>query len=383
MKIDVITFSRAKNYGGILQAYALYHQLETMGHDVEFIDYIIEGSNVQDRSLFVKQMTSKSRIWGMNVITRWLWGLFYYSKIKADYMTFSNFIEERVRFSKKYYSEMELKTDPPIADLYITGSDQVWNSWGSQSPTGREFDLPFYLSFIKNKRKISYASSFGRSQLSEKHYKVVKKYLTDYEALSVREVEGQQILAKAGIESSVVVDPTILCNPKMWKNMTSRQPVEGNYTLVYQVRYDERIAELAKCVTNGKKQDLITICMTQQEKHKIKGKVLMTPKVEEWLSLIKNADLIITDSFHATVFSLLFHKPFLVNSATRKGMSGRITHLLKMLDLSEYEMTDFDIENAEKIISNPIEWDRVDYRMEQLRMDSQKWLKDAVEKNAI
>lgn len=375
MKISIITFSRAKNYGGILQAYALYRYLADQGYECEFIDYILARSNIYDKKSYVDATTCQSRFWGKNKLTKCVWSILIFNKIRADYGVFFNFIEQKAKFSKRYFSLEELIKDPPIADVYITGSDQVWNT---QFTKNEEIDLPFYLAFAKGK-KISYASSFGRDYIRPENEKTIKKYLSDYAHISVREPSGQMILEKLGIDSTVVLDPTLLCKASIWNEICSEKINEQDYILLYQVRFNKGLSDVAKELArkNGKK--LITITMNRNDKRKITGKCVMTPTVKEWLSYIKNADAIITDSFHATVFSILFKKNFAANVATRKEMSGRISNLLKMLELDSHKMTDMSVDTASKIIAADSDWDQVETKLEEKKRFSQDWLKTAIE----
>lgn len=149
MKVALITYTRTKNYGGILQAYGLYSYLRDTGRNVDFIDYIPERCNINDLEVYTKSATRLSKIWGFNRFTEKIWQLLRYPAIKDGYKPFLEFLNSRATFTKPYYSMEELQNDPPQADIYITGSDQVWNS--SFVP-GEKVDAPFYLGFAEGKK---------------------------------------------------------------------------------------------------------------------------------------------------------------------------------------------------------------------------------------
>lgn len=375
MKISLITFSRAKNYGGILQAYALYQYMESLGHDVQFIDYIMARSNVYAPAKFIECATSKSKLWGSNPLMKFIWKQLYFPKIKSDYLKFSKFIERDCKFTERYFSEEELEQNSPESDIFVVGSDQVWNS--EYSPN-QNLELPFYLPFT-NGKKISYASSFGKNTVPESHKSELTRLLQDFSSISVREESGKKILSELGLDATTVLDPTLLFKEDFWSQKCRSIEKDAPYLLLYQVRYSGEIYTVAKQLAKRLGYKVIVVTMNRLDKQYSSNEVIMTPDVELWLSYIKNADLVYTDSFHATVFSILFHKQCVVNSASRKGMASRISNLLELAHLSYLEMTDYDIKTAEKIASSEIDWVDVDEAIEIERCASQLWLKMALE----
>lgn len=376
LKINLITYSRTKNYGGILQAYGLYRYLESREHDVTFIDYIPCRCNISNKKVFIDETTSKSKIWGKNLITKWLFSIIKYPEIKRSFQPFLNFMDTNVSFTKPYNTIEELNADIPVADVYITGSDQVWNS---QFSANQNVDLPFYLPFVKNGKRISYASSFGRDYIPEKDKIQIRDLIGKYDLVSVREKSGQDILNDLGIQSDVVVDPTILCPVKEWNSIATKQ-LENNYILLYQVSFNKQIYNLAKSIAIKSKKKLIIISLDSKDKKNIKEGLKITPKVEDWLSYIKYADGVITDSFHATIFSILFKRQFIVNSATRQAMSTRIDNLLSCVYLQSRIINSFEVDNAFNVMNQSIDWKKCDDNIDILRVKSEKWLNNALEK---
>ena len=374
-RINLITYSRTRNYGGILQAYGLYEYLRQSDYDVSFIDYIPQRCNIQNRKQFVAEAASKSRIWGKNKLTKWMFSIVRYPGIERTFAPFIDFMDAKANFTKPYFSIGELIADTPLADVYITGSDQVWNS---QFTAGQELDLPFYLPFVKDSKKISYASSFGRDYVPKDHKEAVSRMLNQYDAISVRERSGQKILNEMGIASTVVVDPTILCPAEVWEHEAS-QRLGNHYIFLYLISFNKQLYRQAKAMAKKSGKKLITVSLDSRDRKYIHKNLMIAPSINDWLSYIKYADGVITDSFHASVFSILFKKQFLVNSATRKGMSTRINDLLASTGLESRNANTFDLNQAMEMLNDVIDWEFSSKALNSLKEHSSKWLAEAIE----
>lgn len=373
MLIQVITYTRTKNYGGVLQSYGLYNYLNSCRHDVSFIDYVPERCNVEDENAFAECTIGKSRVWGRNALTKLAWRKLEYPRLRKAYEPFRAFLDDRCSFTRRYTSCDELMADPPEADCYITGSDQVWNS--SFTRDGK-VDQPFYLSFATGK-KISYASSFGTSHIPQENAQEVRRLLSRYEHLSVRERSGLQILDSLGLTGDVVCDPTMLCSQDVWDSLASGDVGDG-HVLLYQVHFNKITFDLAHGIAKAKGKRLVVATMNPHDRWKVRGCDLVYPTVEQWLGLIKSADSVVTDSFHACVFSTLFNRPFLVNSGARKQMSSRITDFLEMASIENREIAGGDIGEALRQIDSEIDCDKTAKRIEEKRSESRAWLSNAL-----
>lgn len=373
MKLKIITYARTRNYGGVLQAYGLYNYLSSCGHDVSFIDYVPERCNVEDEKVFAECAIGKSRFWGRNAMTKLIWRKLEYPRLRMAYQPFFAFLDDRCSFTRRYTSCEELIADPPEGDVFITGSDQVWNS--SFTRDGK-LDTPFYLPFA-NGRRISYASSFGNSSLDASNADEILKLLSRYDAISVREKSGLSILESLGLCGVATCDPTMLCDAEVWKAMT---PVGGpsDYVFLYQVRFDRNTLDMAYQAAREMGKRLVVASLDPRDRRRVtKGEVLF-PTIEEWLGLINSADSVITDSFHATVFSLLFNKRFLVNYGNRQAMSSRITELLDRTGLCERGLSGGREAEIAQILNSAVDWDPVERAVEEYRLESRKWLLSAL-----
>lgn len=373
MNLKVITYTRTRNYGGILQAYGLYNYLSSCGHNVSFIDYVPERCNVEDEKVFTECTIGKSRFWGRNAMTKLVWRKLEYPCLLKAYQPFRAFLDDRCSFTRRYTSCDELMATPPEADCFITGSDQVWNS--SFTCNGK-VDRPFYLPFAKGK-KISYASSFGMPRIPPENVQEVRSLLSRYEHLSVRERSGLQVLDSLGLRGDVVCDPTILCDKGVWDSLASCD-VKCDYVMLYQVRFNRGTFDLARRMAKARGKKLVVATMNPRDRHNVRGCDLLLPTVEQWLGLIKGAESIVTDSFHACVFSTLFNRPFLVNSRARKQMSSRITDFLEMTSIEGREIVGGDIGTALKQLDEEIDWDETSERLAKKRLESQAWLSSAL-----
>lgn len=374
-KVGIITFTRGKNYGASLQAYGLYKYIEDKGFDVSFIDYYPMHHNIYSKDAFIEEKTKKLKFWGKNTFTKWLFSEIKYPKIKKSYEFFYDFLDRRTKFTKPYYFAEDVFNDPPEADIYISGSDQIWNN---QFNSDKHLDSPYYLAFVKSGKRISYASSFGKSFIPDEQKSKVKEWLGCYDALSVREESGQKILAEMGLVSNVVADPTIICPGNVWEE-TANKAINSNYYVLYQLRNDERIYRAVEEISrkNGKK--LIAITYGRNRMNNYIKEMVDTPPVGDWLSYIRYSDGVFTDSYHACVFSILFHKPFIAYTEHRKEMSSRITDLLSKIDLSQQNVGISDKKLAEEMLHRSIDWKHNDQLLESFRKGSTEWLDKALE----
>lgn len=373
MKISLITFTRTRNYGGILQGFALYNALCRMGHKVQMIDYVTERCDIESEK-YIDIYTGKSKTWGKNVITKKIWKLFFYPYLKKTYKQFFGFLESRVELSEPYFSNEELKNAQFDADAFLVGSDQVWNS---SFTLNKRMDLPYYLDFVSpGYKKIAYASSFGKTQLSSEEGEATKALLEKFANISVREETGAEILKGIGLDSYVVADPTLLLSVEEWEKHVSKLLIRDRYMMLFQIHPRQSLLELAKKVAREKKLKLIVVSANRMDKYKIKSKVIVAPKIDEWLSYIKHAEVVMTDSFHTSIFSIIFERNFIVD--LEAANNSRILNLLNIVDLIERGINSYDATNCLYILNTPINYDEVNKKVLVLKNESLNWLEKAL-----
>ena len=346
-KVLIITVQKAPNFGACLQAYALWKYISDKGFDCKIIDLLRPYHKDFIYTKGFDPLNKYERGWLLNLKIEYIRPLKYYLKKllclskSEDINTFKKRsfgkkeiqlcedFNNNISYTRVYRSIGDLYKNPPQADLYITGSDQLWN------PTQPYSLAPYFLTFVNNGgRKYSYATSIGVSELSNHTKKLFSRWLTDYEMISVRETEAVNIIK--GLTNNSIVrccDPTFLFSGDYWMRMASKRIVKEKYIFVFSLDYDQRLLEYASHVQNKNKYKIISY-QTRYKKADIdKFNLEMIDNVGplEWLSLINNAELVLTNSFHGSVFSILMHTPFRVAISNNRG--SRILSLLKDVGL--------------------------------------------------
>ena len=319
-KIGIITFYRAHNYGATLQAYALEKILEEKEYDVKFINYINYEIDKQYKILKI----DKRNI--LTIFKSIISSIIYFYKNKKRFNNFNNFIKKNLKIVGKYNSVNELKSSPPELDCYITGSDQVWNP-DITNGLSDAYTLNFGPDGVN---RISYAASIGKSSLGQEDYKTK---LSKLNYISVREKTAKDLLEPVlNRKIEVVLDPTLLISGEEWEEYFDlRNNVNEKYILAYYVEENEEYKKIVNELS--RKTNLKVINFEKRDKHNYVNfmKSAYTEGPEEFVRLIKNAEYIVTTSFHATVFSILFHKRFFV--VPHKTTGSRVTDLIDKLHI--------------------------------------------------
>lgn len=324
------------NFGSALQAYATQRVIEDLGYDCELIDYVypnVEHLAYQNIIRQVEQLTTAGilRLIAQRVkakITR-----------KKENL-FEKFYSSYFKCSETCYStRCQLESAQPKYDIYVTGSDQVWN------PKYIGYDTNFFLEFApSNSKKISYASSFSSSEISpiwEKHY---SEKLKQYSMISVREQAAKSIVERmTGKSVEVVCDPTLLLTSDDWTKLarTSIFKTEEKFILVYLMGYAynpyPEIFNYVERVADKLKLPLIWL-NAKQRGVKRKHKEIHVPSWGpcEVLYLISKAEYVITDSFHGTAFSINFDRPFISCVKSLDNSDSRILDLLREIGAEEH-----------------------------------------------
>lgn len=366
LKVAVITRHAITNYGSLLQAFATQQVIEAIGHECEIINYIRDDESYMrhEKTLLVRKPE-----WNRNPIKK----MVYLSLRQAESILagrkFEKEQEKYLHLTKRYTSLKELENDKPIADVYMTGSDQVWGPVENGS-----YDSSYCLSFtdISDKR-IAYAASFGRTEMTEDIKAFFQKWLRQYRHIGVREDSAVSILNEMGFDSMQVLDPTLLLGSGFWSKIA--KPIgKEKYILVYQLHNDKRVGEYATHVAKTFGLPLIRISTSFHQISR-EGKFVWCPDIGKFLSYIKNAECMITDSFHGTAFAINFNTPF-VEVLPNNKTGIRNMSILKLTSLSDRILTDDkDIELATKKIN----YSGANQIIEQKRKESLSVLKNMIE----
>lgn len=383
MKIGILTLPLHTNYGGILQAWALQTVLKNMGHEVELLT--IEKKNKS----FFSQLYLFAKSFAAFLIKRNKWSKIYWplntrnDNVKNRAKTLS-FISRYIDKSKPLHDIIEIKNYIKTRqfECYIVGSDQVWRpGYGSRIEN-------FFLDFLGESavKRIAFAASFGTDKwefTSEQTLKcsILAKKFT---AISVRENTGVDLCRKyLGVDSTCVIDPTMLFTPKDYQLLVEREQV--TYSLenkIFSYMLDksseklsaqQKIAKLLKLeVVSIEAEPLLPPYATKEE-------ALSNPPkpVEQWLRSFRDAKFIVTDSFHGTVFSILYHCPFVVMANEGRGMT-RIYTLLSEFGLRDRFVTIESLSLNSEWLLNGIDWGKVDNILQKKRKIAEQFLYNAL-----
>ena len=331
-KIDIITLHRIVNYGSVLQAYATQYVFRKKGLEVEFIDYYPERMHLKG---MLKRIKNKNEKFKKNILLRNLARLIMIPSYLKRFYVFKKFINKNLKMTSCVYrTEKEVIENPPVADFYCTGSDQVWNSeWNER------IDRPFFLDFDTNGKKcFAYAASFGKGKLDDWEKDETKRLLKKYSEISMRELSGVEILKDLGLNGAInLIDPTLLLNDEQWSELTSDKYEKEEYIFVYNLNRNKKIDEYAERISKSKNLPIYYVSYAYHEFYK-NGKMKCNVKVEDFLSLIKNAKYVITDSFHATAFSINFNTQFMI--VFPEKYSTRVKSILEITGLESRIVTD-------------------------------------------
>ena len=347
MKVSILTYHWEDNYGATMQAYATYKAVEELGYTPEFIDL---------RLPYKPRL--KSRI------------VFSLKRLR-----FNKF---RKRFfknlsSKTYWSIEELRKDPPKSDCYLVGSDQTWNPQIAKSL------LPaFFLTFGDDAvKRITYATSIGLNEWEDSPYitnSEIQTVLQRFTKILLREDSGIRIAKEVfGVAAIQVIDPVLLF--PSYHELTG-EIQQSEEIITYKLINDEGFYEIARSVALTMSLPIRSIGSVRRP---FGYKASYPESVEGWIKRIAGASVVMTDSFHGTVISLLYHRSFVVYIGDPKRIT-RIVSLLTQLGLEDRILTRSNSQDEiRKKVMEPIDWDEVDSRLTTLRKDSLELLRDSLQ----
>ena len=333
MRINTITFVHTRNVGAALQATALYKYLAEEGYEVQVVDYRPEFFESQERlicfdsiPLFIKSVC----LYPINFVTR---------------LKFERFIRKNIELTSVCRTTLDIQNlEQP--DVFIVGSDQVWNK------AITNWDSGFFLDFDSTAGKISYAGSVGQDVLDDAEMAVLKEKLRRVDFLSVRELELKRQLENFGIDKvSLVLDPVFLLDKQFYISKLKKK-VDYKYVLLYETTQNEQCFLTARMVA-----DQLGCKIVQMNRiiNKYKAdKILPSVSPEDFLSLIYYSDFVVTNSFHGTALSIVLEKSFY--SVRLNERNSRIDSIL-----SELKLTNRMISNKEDVIPGDllIEYEKV------------------------
>lgn len=335
MKAGIITIHNSPSYGASLQSFALWKYITLQGVDCEIIDLHRPYQKDYIASPKYKPYGTSNKPSLKSKVKNLIMGLFgkerhFYTDLSKHRFDKFNSV---VKYSRTYFGIDDLYQNPPEYDLYITGSDQVWNPF---QPYCLE---PYFLTFApKGKRCISYAASIGISELPENVKADFKKWITHYETIAVRELSAKRILDNITDKSiSIVCDPTFLLTSTQWRDIAIFPETKQKYILVFSLGKNAQLLNYASKLSQESGLQLEVIAAKSKSDIGKSYTIIDDAGPEEFLGYIANAAMVITDSFHGTVFSIIMEaENFFTYISPDSKRGSRITDLLDTLGLKEH-----------------------------------------------
>lgn len=368
MKIDIITRHSVPNYGSILQSYATQKAIENLGHESEIIDY----TRYEERYQNLANTLMKGKKWEKNFLLKFIYRAIQTPNYAKMYKTFSKYRKGFLKETEQEYGSIkELVENPPKADIYCSGSDQIWGKIGTA-----DYDEAYFLEFAKGKKCISYAASFGKTELNKELDKNLNRLMEKYSKILVREESAKKLLQNKNIKNvEQVLDPTFLLSTEEWKELAKKgKSSKQKYILIYQLHDNKEFNKYAKEFAKKKKMKLLRISPSLYHCAR-SGKLVYLPTQYDFLAYFANAEYILTDSFHATVFSIIFNKKFIdVLPSNKTGT--RIESILKVFNIKNRILKQYDDFES---IDESINYKQVNEIMKEEREKSLQLLKNAIE----
>lgn len=365
-KIRILTFHYAHNYGAMLQAYALQKVLFKGSNDVKFVDY--RKRSIENSYKIFKPIRKNIIKWVRDNIN----SLKYYNLNKKRYKAFNKFMYDKLNLTERINNIKQLENHLE-ADIYITGSDQVWNI-NIVKGLSDMYTLNFKLNNIK---KIAYAASVGDAGLIVQNADEYKNKISQIDYISVREndakIELGEIINK---DIEVVLDPTLLLTKIDWNNEIEGCSCEKHkYIVAYVVNPDSEYVKIVNYLSEKTGLKIIHFDLKNPGYNNVL-KSAYTEGPLNFVNYIKNAEYVVATSFHATVFSIIFNKKFFIIPHRKTG--ARVINLLRKLDIDGRNFTSLD--EFKNINYNfETDWESVEKKLAREREKSINWLNNAIE----
>lgn len=368
--IGIITIHKINNYGSVLQAYALQKVCEDLGYKVEIIDYDFPNSFHRSNKYATASDAQSNE-------PKWMKALFAKALVR-QHRGIRSFVDNYQHLSaRKYHQVEDLASNPPVYDIYITGSDQLW------SPRHCNGDPAFMLYFAPdNALKISYAASIGANAIPEELRKVYVELLSRYNHIAVRENPGADVIRNLiGKEAKVVLDPTLLLDREEWNKIAApRRIVRKKYILCYFLNYTFNafpyVDDLAKDIQKQTGYEIVRVARPPHRLAfgKTTNKIAASP--EEFLALVRDAEMVLTTSFHGTAFAVNYGKPVFTVVQDRSASDSRQISLMHNLGLERQVLSINDRFPVASMASYDIDKEQV--LLDKLRVDSKRYLETAL-----
>lgn len=340
-KISLITIHLGFNFGSILQTIATYNLLNRLNYDVEVVNYIPKRCTW--RRFFINTLKSPKEL---------IMVFIKMPVIAINKHIFNSYLSRYVKISPPIYEGDDFVSKCPKADIYLTGSDQVWNSIHNEG-----LDRRYYFDgFPQDIVKISYSSSIGRETLEKYEYEEMKRMLHSYRAISVREISAKQLIEKMGYQVTLLLDPTFMLDKMSWSKYMSNRMIKEPYLLVYlpyNIHDKELIYRTVRRISQKKQLKVVTFACHHILFERLADKTIFFANPGNFLSLMYYADYVVTNSFHGTAFSINLQKQFLVYLPSK--FETRVSSILDLCALNSRLL------NGNEVVSDSFIEETIDY----------------------
>lgn len=385
-KIGIVTFWESNdNYGQQLQCWALQQYLRKRGYDAFLIRSFARLKKNTKWSKRIKQ-TIKNHLSEILFNTSlayypWVYRAFKSTIDKEGYRRrFPLFRKTHLSMGRIYYLPADLINNPPVADAYITGSDQVWN----YSLPAEVFGISFLHFGSKKTKRIAYAPSIAHNELSEDIKPVIKKYLQSFQSISVREASGVQLIQELGFDVEHVLDPSMLLTADDYLNLAKDTNSKDNvfiYSINYESANEVPFAEIQQYAIENNLPIIVTPGSGYlPAKELFEGVEYSYATIYDWIQHIAHSELVVTASFHGIVFAILLHRSFMYTPLQGTLSEGNQRVLDMLCDLGlEDRIWKKNENNCATILSSSINWDAIDAKLNRMRKQSNDYLNKALE----
>jgi hypothetical protein len=369
MKIGILTFHFSKNYGALFQAYALRKWLREQGHKAEFVNYQPEhlesGGKISFKTLFSK---STLKVFFLKIIEL-RENLFGNKNVKQG---FDKFHKDVLGVTGTIFkSQEELGATNLDLDFVICGSDQIWN------PSDQFGIDPVYFLDFKTDipvKKISYAASFGRSEIPGQFHEEISQLITKLDAISNREASGVKLVKSLTNKTSTLVpDPTFLLSDYS-ELFEPYQTDSDDFVFCYYLRSKDTVDKVAQAASKFYEAPIYSPHNPHRRWKEVGETVYPSPN--QWLYLLNKSKFVVTNSFHGTALSILLNKPFIVVGigGGRAKYNERVLNLLEQLGLQERLVTNENLDAVQDIFCRNVDWGAVNSKVEKLRKSGETFL---------
>ena len=364
MKIGILTYHRAENYGALLQSYALMTYFKRMGYEVSFVDYWPKYHEEYFKLFPLQQLKHWKVVSKLKFLVKL--SVWYIPRIIRK-KRMQRFMRERLNVTKDILYRETDRTEP--FDIVVYGSDQIWRK---QNLCGVGFDSWYFgANNVLAKKKIVYAGSMGTIDTTTCDDEYVKQMLSNFSCISVRENDLQIYLKNMEISAPLMIDPVFLLSQEQWRKVECKKgKSEEKYIFFYNLLNTSESRCFAERLSKKKKLPIKEVNKTMSFRN-IGKRYIFTASVEKFLQLIDEAEFVVSNSFHGVAMSIIFEKQFFAVGMGNRA--NRVNSLLNNLGIG-----DRYVDENFQLYSREIDYEQVGIKLRSLKLSSEKYLTNSL-----